>query len=110
MNSSDDHFDRDDWVVARWSHQIKIMPVDFINGDGSALPIRQASTRPAAPKTSAPAAGDSFDSTATLKSAQNPAASVRPEKIARASALLADPSYPDNQTLNQLAGFLAGRL
>src|SRR5262245_18468381 len=109
MKSSDDHFDRDDWVMARWSRQIKITPVDSINSYGSELPIRQASARPAAAKPSAPV-GDSFDTTAALKSAQNQSASARPEKIDRASELLADPSYPNDQVLNQLAGFLAGRL
>jgi hypothetical protein len=109
MKSSDDHLERDDWVLTRWSLQIKNMPVDSINGYSPELPVRQASTRPAAAP-AASSASDSFDSTATLKSAQSQTATVRPDKVARASQLLADPSYPNDKVLNQLAGFLANRL
>jgi hypothetical protein len=109
MKSSDDQFDWDKWVLTRWSRQTKNMPVDFINGYGSEIPIRPASVRPAAPQSPA-AAPDSLDTTAAFKSAQNPAPSSRPDKIARASELLADSSYPSNKVLNQLAGFLAGKL
>jgi hypothetical protein len=38
------------------------------------------------------------------------AAEVRPEKIARAAALVADSNYPSAGQLGQLAGFLAKRL
>ena len=109
MKSSDDHFDWDAWALARWSRQIKIMPVDFINGYGSEIPIRSASTRPAAPKAAA-APQDSFDTTAALKSAQNQTTDVRADKVARASALLADGNYPSDQDLGRLAGFLADKL
>jgi len=109
MKSSDDQFDWDKWVLTRWSRQTKNMPVDFINGYGSEIPIRPAPVRTSAPKASA-AAPDSLDTTAAFKSAQNQAPTVRPEKIARASELLADSSYPSDKVLNQLAGFLAGKL
>jgi hypothetical protein len=108
MKSSDDHSDWDAWADARWSRQIKIMPVDIVNGYGSDLPIRPASVRSAAPKPVT--AMDSFDSTDALKTAQNQTSAARPEKVARANELLADPSYPSDKVLNQLAGFLAGRL
>ncbi|HEV2693989.1 MAG TPA: hypothetical protein VG347_13930 [Verrucomicrobiae bacterium] len=85
------------------------MPVDFINGYSSEIPIRPATTRPAAPTTPA-ATPDSLDTTAAFKSAQNQTPSSRPEKIARASALVADGSYPSDQDLNKLAGFLADKL
>ena len=110
MKSSDDHFDRNPWVSTRRTGQItKIMPVDFISGYGSEIPIRPASTRPAAPSSPA-AAPDSFDATAAFKSAQSQTPGVRPEKVARASELLADGNYPSDKVLNQLAGFLASRL
>ena len=109
MKSSDDQFDWDKWVLTRWSRQTKNMPVDFINGYGSEIPIRPASVRPAAPQ--APATTpDSLDTTAAFKSAQNQTPTARPEKIARASELLADGGYPSDKVLNQLAGFLAGKL
>ena len=110
MKSSDDHFDWDAWALARWSRQTKNMPVDFINGYGSEIPIRSASTRPAAPKAAAAAPQDSFDTTAALKSAQNQTTDVRADKVARASALLADGNYPSDQDLGRLAGFLADKL
>ncbi len=109
MNPSDDHFDNDDWVFARWSRQKNIMPVNFITGYGSEIPIRPATTRPAASATTS-SATDSFDTTAAFQSAQNQTPAARPEKIARASELLADGNYPSAKVLNQLAGFLAGKL
>lgn len=109
MKSSDDQFDWDKWVLTRWSRQTKNMPVDSINGYGSEIPIRPASVRSAAPR-SPVSTPDSLDTTAAFKSAQNQTASSRPEKIARASELLADGNYPSDKTLNQLAGFLAPRL
>ena len=109
MNPADDHFDNDNWVFARWSRQNKIMPVNFINGYGSEIPIRPALTRTTAPATTA-SGTDSFNTTAAFQSAQNQTAASRPEKIARASELLADGNYPSAKVLNQLAGFLAGKL
>jgi hypothetical protein len=109
MKSSDDQFDWDEQVLKRWSRQNKIMPVDLINGYGSELPIRPAATRPAA-SASTTSAPDSFDTTAAFNAAQNQTQSSRPDKIARASALLADGNYPSDQDLNRLAGFLAGKL
>ena len=109
MKSSDDQFDWDKWVLTRWSRQTKNMPVDLINGYGSDLPIRPASVRVAAPQSPA-AAPDSLDTTAAYKSAQAQTPSARPEKIARASELLADANYPSDQDLNRLAGFLSSRL
>jgi hypothetical protein len=32
---------------------------------------------------------------------------IRPEKVAQASALVSDPTYPSDETLNRLAGLLA---
>jgi len=84
------------------------MPVDFINGYGSDLPLRPASVRSAVPKPVT--ALDSFDSTDALKTAQNQTPVLRPEKIARARELLADPGYPSDKVLNQLARQLAARL
>jgi hypothetical protein len=35
---------------------------------------------------------------------------IRPEMVARANALVADDNYPSDETLNQMAGLLAGHL
>lgn len=109
MKSSDEHFEWDRRVLARWSLQNKNMPVDSINSYGPELPIRPASKRSTAPADFA-AAADSFDTTAFLQSAQDRAATSRPEKIARAQALLADENYPSEKVLKQLAGFLTEKL
>jgi hypothetical protein len=109
MKSSDDQFDWDKWVLTRWPRQTKTMPVDSINGYGSEIPIRPASVRSAAPA-SPVITPDSPDTTTAFKPAQNQTASLRPDKIARASELLADANYPSDKVLNQLAGFLAGKL
>jgi hypothetical protein len=107
MKSSDDHFDSEQWVLSRWSLQINNMPVNSINGYSPELPIRSVSTSPSA---SASAPADSGDSTTFTSAAQNQPAASRPDKIARAKELLADGNYPSDKTLNQLAGFLAGKL
>jgi hypothetical protein len=108
MKSSDEHFDGEQWVLARWSLQLKNMPVNLINGYSPDLPLRPTSSRASASASSAPA--DSTDSTTFTSSAQNQPATSRPDKIARAQELLADGNYPSDKTLNQLAGFLAGKL
>ncbi len=108
MKSSDDHFDSEQRVLSRWSLQIKNMPVNSINGYSPDLPLRSVSTRSTASTASAPA--DSSDSTTFTSAAQNQPAASRADKIARAKELLADGDYPSDKTLNQLAGFLAGKL
>jgi hypothetical protein len=110
MKSSDDHFDWDQKVFHRWFRQTKIMPVDFINGYGSELPIRQTSARPAASSRPSAAEADSLATTGAFNASQNQASTSRPEKLARASELLADENYPSEKVLNQLAGFLADKL
>ena len=110
MNPSDEHFEWDGRILNRWSRQYKIMPVDFIYGYGSEIPIRPASSRPAASASSSGSAPDSFNTTAILKAAQNQSSISRPEKLARAQELLSDGNYPSDKVLNQLAGFLAAKL
>ncbi|HTB84287.1 MAG TPA: hypothetical protein VK742_11585 [Candidatus Sulfotelmatobacter sp.] len=107
MKSSDDHFDSEQWVLSRWSLQLKNMPVNSINGYSPDLPLRSISASTTA---SASAPPDSSDSTTFTSAAQNQPAASRPDKIARAKELLADGNYPSDKTLNQLAGFLAGKL
>ena len=107
MYSSDDRFDQDQQMLNRWFRKHKIMDVNFINGRSSEIPVRQTTVRPP-PTTVTGSAPDSF--TTSLSGSQNQPAASRPEKIARASELLADGNYPSDKVLNQLAGFLAGKL
>jgi hypothetical protein len=108
-NSTDEWFERDGLALNRLSPHYRIMEVNFISGNGSEIPLRPAATpKPATPApTGTPA---TFDRTQSLETSLSQSPQVRPEKIARANALLSDSSYPSDQTLNQLAGFLATRI
>jgi hypothetical protein len=85
------------------------MEVDFNPGRN---PITGASQsivrRPAA----APAADTnmSFERTQSLEQSLKDTSQIRPEKVAQASALVADSSYPSDETLNRMAGLLAKHL
>jgi hypothetical protein len=49
----------------------------------------------------------SFEQTTSLQQSLRDANQVRPEKVAQASALVADASYPSDEVLNRVAGLLA---
>jgi len=49
----------------------------------------------------------SFDQTTSLQQTLKDSPQIRPEKVAQASALVADPSYPSDDVLNRMAGLLA---
>jgi hypothetical protein len=49
----------------------------------------------------------SFDQTTSLQQSLKDSSQVRPEKVAQASALVADPGYPSDDILDRLAGLLA---
>ena len=111
MSRADEHFERNEWLVSRLPKFKKIMVVEFNTGGANFIPVRQASARRAENMSD----GDADDSSVSF-SAQSLQQSlknlpqVRPEKVAQASALAADASYPSDAALNQLAGFLARRL
>jgi hypothetical protein len=52
----------------------------------------------------------SFERTQALEKSLQETPPVRPEAVARASALIADENYPSDGTLNKMAGLLAGNL
>ena len=52
----------------------------------------------------------SFDQTKSLEQTLRDSAQVRPEKVAQASALVADAGYPSDEVLNRLAGLLANHI
>ncbi len=49
----------------------------------------------------------SINQTTSLQQSLQDSSQVRPEKVAAASALVADPSYPSDDDLDRLAGLLA---
>lgn len=52
----------------------------------------------------------SFERTQSLEQSLKDTSQVRPEKVARATALVADANYPSDETLNRMAGLLATHL
>jgi len=110
MNRADDHFERDTWLTSHSPQNFKIMVVEFNTGGINYIPLRQAkaaNTRSAAP---ADDGAVSLSSTQSLEQTLKQSSTVRPEKVAAASALVSDSSYPTDATLNRLAGFLASRI
>ena len=92
---------------------IKIMVVEFNTGGANFIPLRQGPAR----RTDAASVGDaggneavSFETQHLAQSLPKPPADVRPEKLARAAALVADPNYPSAAQLSKLAGLLAKHL
>jgi hypothetical protein len=48
-----------------------------------------------------------FENTQALEQTLRETSSVRPDAIAKAAALLSDPQWPSDESLNQVAGVLA---
>jgi len=86
----------------------KIMVVEFNTGGSNYIPVQQASVR----RTDTTPADDSSVSlsTSSLQQSLKNLPQVRADKVAQASALVNDSSYPSDTALNQLAGFFAKRL
>ena len=112
MASADGHLESDQSTFNRRLPKYKIMEVNFISGAAAEVPLRQTTSRPAAPAAAPAAATDATDFGASNSIAQtfSQTTPTRAEKVARANELLSDPSYPSTPVLNQLAGFLAKRL
>ena len=51
-----------------------------------------------------------FERTQALEKTLKESSQVRPEAVARASALVADANYPSDNLLNKIAGVLAGHI
>lgn len=111
MRFTDDSL-RDDSSNGLTPKYFKIMVVEFNTGGANFIPVRQSPARPAG-TAAADHAGDndaSFETQQLARSLPKPTAEVRPEKIARAAALVADPNYPSAGQLSKLAGLLAKHL
>ena len=108
MNTADEHFERDGWLVSRPRNTYKIMVVEFNTGGANFIPVRQtAAQRPPAAKQDNSV---SFDTTQAIRQSAKDPAPVRADKVAAATALANDPSYPTDAALSRLAGFLANRI
>jgi hypothetical protein len=108
MSRADEHFERSEWHASRSLNFKKIMVVEFNTGGANYIPVQQATAR-RAPASSSDDSSVSFSSQSLQQSLQQ-APSVRPEKVAQASALVSDSNYPSDAALNQLAGFFSSRL
>ena len=111
MRYADDNL-RDDSSERLPPKYFKIMVVEFNTGGANFIPVRQTPARPAG---AAAAANDgdneaSFETAQFARSLPQPAAESRPEKIARAAALVADQNYPSDAQLSKLAGLLVKHL
>ena len=110
MSRADEHFEMDGWLGSPSNNNYKIMIVEFNTGGANFIPVQQASTR----RAQAAAANDDSSSVSfssqSLQETLKQSASVRPEKVAQANALLSDGNYPSDADLNRLAGFLADRM
>lgn len=85
------------------------MEVDFNPGrspiTGGNQPV--ARREPPAATTANPM---TIDQTTSLQQSLKDSSQLRPEKVAQASALVADPGYPSDDDLDRLAGLLAQHL
>ena len=109
MSRADDHFEVDEWLGSRSKNFYKILIVEFNSGGTNFIPVQQTSSRRADTAATSKDSAVSFSSQ-TLQASLKQSASPRPEKVAQATALVNNGSYPTDTDLHQLAGFLANRL
>lgn len=69
-----------------------------------------AATKPKAPAVETEANAIDLEASAKLTEALKAVPAVRAEKIAQAKALVADPSYPNDTTLRQVANVIAANI
>jgi len=114
MKRADDHFERDDWFPTQSPQYYKIMVVEFNTGGVNYIPLRQTKAYSASAAASNAASADSSVSLGSSQQLQDSlkqsSTQVRSDKVAAATALVNDSSYPSDATLNKLAGFLASRI
>jgi hypothetical protein len=109
MSRADDNFEMDEWLGSRSPNFYKIMIVEFNTGGANYIPVQQSSAKRAESASSNDDSTVAFSSP-SLQETLKQSSQVRPEKVAQAAALAANPGYPSDQALSQLAGFLANRL
>ena len=82
------------------------MEVDFNPGRSPVIGNQQPVVR-REPSATATDNTMSFDQTSSLQQTLKDSAQIRPEKVAQASALVADANYPSDDVLNRMADLLA---
>jgi hypothetical protein len=87
----------------------KPMEVDFNTGRNPIAGASQPASRPEA-TSKQETTNMSFERTTALEQSLKAIPLVRPEKLAQATALAADPNYPSNEKLNHLADLFATHL
>lgn len=110
MNPSDEQFERGGRSLNHPPEQNTMIRVDFIDGASSAVPVRRVFANPKLSVASSGPAPGSFDATAILQTAKKQSRLSNPVAVSLARELLKDENYPSDKVLNQLAGFLAGKL
>ena len=83
--------------------EVKLSTGPIPNADQNQAAARRNSIKPAENTMS-------FERTQALEKTLQETAQVRPEAVARASALAADANYPSDELLNKVAGVLAGSI
>jgi hypothetical protein len=83
--------------------EVKLNPGLNVN-TGASPAVARPSTPPPADTTM------SFERTQSLQNTLQETSQVRPEAVARASALVADNNYPSDETLGKMAGLLADKI
>ncbi len=83
--------------------EVNFNPSLSVNTGSGPTVVRQNNTQPADTTMS-------FDRTQALEKTLQQASPVRPEVVAKASALIADENYPSDSVLNQMAGLLSAKL
>jgi hypothetical protein len=83
--------------------EVNFNPSLSVNTGSGQLVVRQNNIQPADTTMS-------FDRTQALEKTLQQATPVRPEVVAKASALVADENYPSDSVLNQMAGLLSSKL
>lgn len=81
--------------------EVELNPGRIVNTGINNQPVkRQESTQPAENTMS-------FERIQALETNLKETAQIRPEAVARASALVSDPNYPPDDLLNKVAGVIA---
>jgi hypothetical protein len=83
--------------------EVKLNPGLVTNTEKSQAAARRESIKPAENTMS-------FERTQALEKTLQETVQVRPEAVARASALAADANYPSDELLDKVAGVLAGSI
>lgn len=83
------------------------MEVEFNAGLTGNTPVSQIPVRREPAQSATAASAMSFDNTEALEQTLKQTPTVRPDAVARATALMSDPNYPSNEVLDRVATVLS---